>query len=82
MVALVVLALFCHLVQVKKGLLKWFYPDAHDANENVKEGLDAYYDKVAGKWVFPGEVKVFLWETAIFTVPLLVSTNLISSGVF
>ena len=51
------------LVQVKKGLLKWFYPDAHDANENVKEGLDAYYDKVAGKWVFPGEVTfLFLGE--------------------
>jgi hypothetical protein len=30
-----------------------FYPDAHDANENVGRKLDAYYDDKTGKWVFP-----------------------------
>ena len=48
---------FLCVVQVKKGLLKWLYPDAHDAAENMGKGLEAYFDKNTGKWVFPGEVR-------------------------
>lgn len=40
---------------IRKGLLNWFYPDAHDASENIGKSLEAYFDKQTGKWVFPGE---------------------------
>jgi hypothetical protein len=43
------------VMQVKKGLLKWWYPDAHDANENIGESLEAYFDQKTQRWVFPGE---------------------------
>lgn len=42
--------------KVRKGLLGWFFPDAHDASENLGEKLEAYYNKETGRWVFPGEV--------------------------
>ena len=35
--------------------MKWLYPDAHDANENIGQGLEAYFDENTKKWVFPGE---------------------------
>lgn len=41
---------------VRKGLLSWLYPEAHDASENIGSSLEAYYDKQLGRWVFPGEV--------------------------
>jgi hypothetical protein len=40
---------------VRRGLLGWFYPNAHDASENLGNKLEAYYDKSTKKWVFPGE---------------------------
>jgi hypothetical protein len=44
---------------LRKGLLGWLYPDAHDTSENMGKGLEAYFDKSTGKWVFPGEVIIF-----------------------
>ena len=44
-------------LQVRKNLLNWLYPDAHDANENMGGAMEAYYDKATGKWVIPGEVR-------------------------
>ena len=41
---------------VKKGLLKWLYPDAHDATENLGDENKAYFDKNLNRWVFPGQV--------------------------
>ena len=41
---------------VRKGILNWLYPDAHDASENIGQSLEAYYDDKLGRWVFPGEV--------------------------
>jgi hypothetical protein len=41
----------------RKGIFKWIYPDAHDANENIGKSLEAYYDEKLGRWVFPGEVE-------------------------
>ena len=35
--------------------MKWFFPDAHDANDNIGQGLQAHYDSATGRWVFPGE---------------------------
>jgi hypothetical protein len=36
--------------------MKWMFPDAHDANDNIGTGLgEAYFDKATGKWVFPGQ---------------------------
>ena len=42
---------------MRKNLLNWLYPDAHDANENMGGAMEAYYDKATGKWVIPGEVR-------------------------
>ena len=39
----------------RKGLLGWFYPEVHDASENLGNKLEAYYDKSQDRWVFPGE---------------------------
>lgn len=41
--------------QVKKGFMKWMFPNAHDANDNIGESLEAYYDEATKRWVFPGE---------------------------
>ena len=41
---------------VKKGLLKWLYPDAHDATENLGDENKAYFDTTLNRWVFPGQV--------------------------
>lgn len=41
------------MVQVRKGLLGWLYPEAHDVSDNMGGGLDAVYDKATGKWIFP-----------------------------
>jgi hypothetical protein len=39
-----------------KKLQKHFNPDATDCNENVGSGLgEAYFDRAANRWVFPGE---------------------------
>ena len=40
---------------VRKSLIGWFYPDVHDASENLGEGLEARYDKETKRWIFPGE---------------------------
>jgi len=40
---------------VKKSLLSWLYPDAHDTTENMGESNKAYFDKDTGKWVFPDD---------------------------
>ncbi|CAE7518110.1 unnamed protein product, partial [Symbiodinium microadriaticum] len=40
---------------VRKGLLGWLYPDAHDTTENMGSGLDAVYDKATGQWIFPDD---------------------------
>ncbi len=45
------------MLQVRKGLLGWLYPDAKDTSENMGKQLEAYFDKATGKWVFPGEVR-------------------------
>jgi hypothetical protein len=45
---------------LRKGLMQWFYPDAHDASENIGKSLEAYYDNKLGRWVFPGEVSDIL----------------------
>jgi hypothetical protein len=42
--------------KVRKGLLSYLYPDAHDTTENMGKGMEAYFDKSTGKWVFPDEV--------------------------
>ena len=42
---------------VKKGLLKWLYPDAHDATENLGDENKAYFDTKLNRWVFPGQVR-------------------------
>jgi hypothetical protein len=31
-------------------------PDAHVADDNLGDKVDAYFDKAKGRWVFPGEV--------------------------
>jgi hypothetical protein len=41
--------------KVRKGILGWLYPDAHDASENLGTENKAYFDKTTGRWVFPGE---------------------------
>ena len=41
---------------LRKGILGWLYPDAHDASENLGTENKAYFDKSTGRWVFPGEV--------------------------
>ncbi len=51
--------------KVRKGLLSWFYPDAHDANDNLGKQLEAYYDSKTGQWVFPGEVIVIIKKNYI-----------------
>ena len=40
---------------VRKSLISWFYPDVHDASENLGEGLEAHYDEKAKRWIFPGQ---------------------------
>ena len=40
-------------MKVRKGLLGWLYPEAHDTSQNMGGGLDAIYDKATGKWIFP-----------------------------
>jgi hypothetical protein len=42
---------------MRKGLLKYLYPDAHDTSSNIGKSLDAVYNKETGRWEFPGEVK-------------------------
>lgn len=42
---------------LRKGIIGWFYPDAHDATENIGKSLEAYYDDKLGRWIFPGEVR-------------------------
>ena len=39
----------------RKGLLGWFYPEVHDASENLGNKLEAYYDKSQDRWIFPGD---------------------------
>jgi hypothetical protein len=41
---------------VRKGMLKYLYPDAHDASSNIGKSLEAVYNKETGRWEFPGEV--------------------------
>jgi hypothetical protein len=41
----------------QKSLLKYMYPDAHDASENIGKSLEAVYNKETGRWEFPGEVR-------------------------
>lgn len=41
---------------LRKNLISTWYPDAHDANDNVGESLAAVYNKETGRWEFPGEV--------------------------
>ena len=36
-------------------MLGWFYPEVHDASENLGAQLNAHYDEVTKRWVFPGE---------------------------
>ena len=43
-------------LKVRKGLLGWLYPEAHDASENLGTENKAYFDNATGRWVFPGEV--------------------------
>merc|ERR1712146_447283 len=40
---------------VRRSLIGWFYPDVHDASENLGEGLEAHYDDKMKRWIFPGE---------------------------
>lgn len=42
------------------GLVQWLYPDAHDAEENLGDQLEAYYDEKTKRWVFPGEVIILV----------------------
>jgi hypothetical protein len=43
--------------KIKKNIVSWLHPDAHSADENLGDGLKAYFDKSTGRWVFPGEVR-------------------------
>lgn len=43
------------VTKVRKGLISWLYPEAHDADANLGKSMEAYFDKATGKWVFPGE---------------------------
>lgn len=45
--------------KVRKGLLSYLYPDAHDTTENMGKEMKAYFDKSTGKWVFPDEVLLY-----------------------
>jgi len=38
-----------------KGLLKWLYPDAHDASDNLGEQNQARFDPLSGRWIFPDD---------------------------
>lgn len=40
---------------MRKGLMKWAYPDAVDATDNLPEGQAVYDDKLK-RWIFPGQV--------------------------
>lgn len=39
----------------RKGLISWLYPEAHNANDNLGQGLEARYDEATKRWIFPGE---------------------------
>ena len=48
------------LGSMRKSLLKYMYPDAHDASSNIGKSLEAVYNKETGRWEFPGEVSSLL----------------------
>jgi len=41
---------------LKKNIISFMNPDAHLADDNLGNTVDAVYDKLKGRWVFPGEV--------------------------
>lgn len=43
---------------MRKSVISWLYPDAHDTAGNEGKSLDAYFDHDKKKWVFPGEAEV------------------------
>lgn len=43
----------------RKSLLKFMYPDAHDASENMGKSVEAVYNKVTGRWEFPDDVSIY-----------------------
>jgi hypothetical protein len=51
---------------MRKGLLKYLYPDAHDTSSNIGKSLDAVYNKETGRWEFPGEVSSNLAAVCLF----------------
>lgn len=59
---------------VRKGMLKYLYPDAHDASSNIGKSLEAVYNKETGRWEFPGEVSTittFLFAAYFLSTALL-----------
>ena len=40
---------------MRKNFLGWLYPNAKDGTENLGQEMEAYYDEVSGRWIFPGE---------------------------
>ena len=40
---------------MRKSLLGWLYPNATDGTDNLGQEMEAYYDEVNQKWMFPGE---------------------------
>eukprot|EP01039_Chlorochromonas_danica_P008530 gene8530-9403_t len=65
---------------VRKGLLSWLYPEAHDASENIGSSLEAFYDKQLGRWVFPGEEASAAASPALAPPPMAMPSSSSSSS--
>ncbi|MBY0308879.1 MAG: hypothetical protein K2Q09_09075, partial [Phycisphaerales bacterium] len=61
---------------LRKGIIGWFYPDAHDATENIGKSLEAYYDDKLGRWIFPGEVRTHD-EAVLYFIFELISLSMV-----
>jgi len=40
---------------LRKSIISWLNPDAHDAQDNMGTSMEAYFDKTTNKWVFPDD---------------------------
>jgi hypothetical protein len=52
---------------IKKGLLGFLYPEAHEATDNLGDKNEAYFDAQLDRWVFPGQVIIRCGLFAIYT---------------
>ena len=66
--------------RMRKGLLGWLYPDAHDGTDNLGNKLEAYFDKSSGRWVFPDEEASDSPPEALAPPPTTIAINASTSN--